>query len=221
MKQIAVIGLGNFGSAFAKRIHQLGREVLAIDSRKEVIQAIGDELPRAVLADARDARVLKELGLADMDLAVVSLGQSIDASTLVTLHLRSLGVKAIYVKAISDEHSKILELVGATRVIHPEREVAEKLATSVIHPNIVDYLPLLEDFTILEILAPKDYHGKNLIELGLRRKFGVTIIAINQRSTHKKFVAPAPTYTIGEDDELVLLGENQDIQRFQASIEEE
>jgi trk system potassium uptake protein TrkA len=221
MRQIAVIGLGNFGSAFAKRCQEQGNEVLGIDSRKDVVQELGEQLSKVVHADGRDMRLLKDLGLSDYDLAVVSFGQSIEASTLTTLHLKSLGVKEIYVKAISDDHARILELVGATRVIYPEREMAEKLAMSVSRPNIVDYLPLMDGFTLLEIRSPRDFHGRNLVELDLRRRFGITVIAIHKRITKMKFLAPGPSYTIGEEDDMVLLGETTDVQRFQSSLQEE
>ena len=215
MKNIAIIGLGNFGYNFAKNIQSQGIDVIAVDTNADVIQAISEYIPRAIIADATDKKQLKDIGIDTVDIAVVSLGERMDKSIIVVLNLKELGVKEIYVKAISDEHAHILDLIGVTKIIHPERDAAERLAKSIMNPNILEYLPLMGEFSVMEMEAPEEFFGETLVGLNLRQKYGITVIAVSNTGAAGRIVAPTPSYTIMKGSILVIIGENRDIERFQ------
>lgn len=216
MRHIVFVGLGSFGYHCARKLEGKA-EVTAIDRDRRAIQRIGPFVTRAVVGDGTKRELLDEMGVQTADAAVVSLGDRMDASILATLHLRSMGIKEIFVKSISDEHSQILELIGATRVIHPEREMAENLAVSILEPAVVDYLRLHEGFGIIEVHAPREFWGKNLIELDLRRLYGITVLAI-VRDPDQRIVNPSADATIRSDDKLMILGAEEQILKFQGSL---
>lgn len=215
MRTLAIVGLGNFGSSFARSLRDQGFDVLAVDSREEAVNRVAEWFPRAVVADVTDRRTLEELGFDQVEVAVVSLGDHMDASILAVLHLRSLGVKEIYVKAISDDHARILELIGATRVIHPEREVAEQLARSIAHPNVIRYLPLLGEYAILEMNTPPAFVGRTLRELHLRRSHDVSVIAIGPPGSPGRLQAPTVDTPLEAGSLLVLIGTGADLEKFE------
>ncbi|MBP1740773.1 MAG: potassium uptake protein, partial [Deltaproteobacteria bacterium] len=154
MKRVVVIGLGIFGFHIAKELYENGMQVIAIDKSKEVIQKIKDFSSKAVVADAREKEVLESIGIQEEDIVIVSFGEDLSSSTLLTLHLKELNVKRIIVKAPNEDHKRILQKVGATEVIIPEREMAGKVARSLISPNVIDYIPVSEDYNISEIAPP-------------------------------------------------------------------
>jgi len=215
---VVVIGLGNFGMAFLRSAKSYGFDVLAIDTRQEAVNRAGSYAARAVVADATDRTVLERLGLKGIDTAIVSMGGRMDLSILAVLHLKSLGIEEICVKAISDDHARVLETIGATRVIHPEREVAELLAQSIAHPTIREYLPLLGDYAIIELLAPPSFHGKNLRDLHLRNTYGVSVIAMATGNDPNSLAAPSVERNLAEGDLLVLIGTKAELERFESSI---
>lgn len=216
MRDIVIIGLGNFGYYFALRLEDRA-QVTAIDTDKYKIQTIGEKLHRAVVADATKIEVLRELGVDQAEVAVVSVGESLESSILITLHLKELGIPQIFAKAISDDHAEILRRVGATRVLQPEREVAENLAISVAQPTIVDYLQLHRDFGIIEIEAPESCHRHTLAELEFRAKYGLTVIGIFRNDD--RLINPGPGSKIQPDDRLVLLGTKENISQFQKQLD--
>lgn len=216
MRHILFVGLGSFGFHCARSLE--GRaDVTAIDVNREAIQRIGPYVTRAVVGDGTNREVLEEVGVETVDAAVVSLGDRMDASILATLHLKALNVREVFVKAISDEHAKVLRILGASRVIYPERDSAENLAMSIVQPTVLDYLRLHGDISILELLAPEEYVGKNLMQLRLRERYGITVIAIF--SGGKRSVSPRPDFVIQKDDKLMMIGENENLMTFQASLE--
>lgn len=216
MRQILFVGLGSFGFHCARKLEGLA-DVTAIDVDREAIQRIGPYVTRAVVGDGTNREVLEELGVETMDAAVVSLGDRMDASILATLHLKALNVREIFVKAISDEHAKVLQILGASRVIYPERDSAENLAMSIVQPTILDYLRLHGDISLLELLAPDEFVGKNLMQLKLRERYGITVIAIF--GPGRRSVSPKPDCVIQRDDKLMVIGENENLMTFQASLE--
>lgn len=215
MRNIFVVGLGNFGFHCAKKL-QGKADVTAIDIRREAVQRIGPYVSRAIVGDATRGELLQELGIESADAIVISMGQSLEASILVTLHAQSLGAKEIFVKALSTDHAEILSRMGATRVLHPEREIAENLAISISRINITDYLRLHENFAIIEVTTPEAFVGKSLIDLDLRSRFDVTVIAIFRAAD--RLVNPSPTMVIQEGDRLAVLGEESKIMEFEAKI---
>lgn len=216
MQRVVIMGLGNFGFHFALRLaQQEGVEILAIDANKDVVDEIAPRVANAVVADCTHRDVLDELEIASADYAVISLGGQMDASILATLHVRSLGVKNIYVKAISDDHGRILHLIGATKIIHPEREVAESLAEALGKPNVLDYIPLGEDYSIIELEPPSRLVGRSLGELDLRNRFGVTVIGVKEYLTGSRKMNPPGTYVIGDDVSLLIMGRMDQIEALQ------
>jgi trk system potassium uptake protein TrkA len=209
MKRCAIIGLGAFGFYLAKSLHEKGLEVLAIDKSKEVVQRVRDFCSRAVIADASEKETLISLNVPDVDFAVVGLGTRLDHSILVTMHLKELGVREIIVKAISDDHAKILTMLGATEVVFPERDMAVKVATSLVSPNLVDHLPIMEGYSIIEIGAPREFIGKSLKDLQLRNTYGVQVIAIRELIPERVSMSPSADFVIKDSDVLILMGDDK------------
>ena len=205
MKSYIVIGLGKFGAQAAKRLCELGCEVLAIDRKPELVQPMSNLVTQAVVGDARDKEVLRALGAKDFECAIVAIGDNLADSVLATMNLKELGVPYIVCKASDDTHRQVLLKLGADRVVIPEQEQADRLAKNLSTPNVLEYIELSDECGIIEIPAPKDWIGKSLRELNVRAKYGINIIAIKQDS--KINVSPSPDYKIVDSDVMVVLGE--------------
>ncbi len=214
MKRVVVIGLGIFGFNIAKDLYENGIEVIAVDKDKEVIQKIKDFSTKAVLADGTDKEVMESIGIQEDDVVIVSFGENLAASTLITLHLREMKVKNIIVKAPNEDHKHVLEKVGATEVIIPERAMADKVAKSLISPNILDYIPLSEDYTISEIAPPPSFMGKTIGELHLRTKYHIEVIAVREMLPERLTMVPRAEFVIKDSDVLVVIGKEKDIQKI-------
>ena len=206
MKSYMVIGLGCFGSEAAKKLCELGCEVLAIDVRSELVQQLSNHVTHAVVADAQDKDVLRALGAKDFDCAIVSIGGSLADSVLATMNLKELGVPFIVCKAHDETHRQVLMKLGADQVVIPEQENAARLARSLSNPNVLDYIELSDEYGIIEVPAPKRWLEKTLKELNVRAKLGVNIIAVKR--DNKINVSPAADYQILEGDTMVVLGDN-------------
>lgn len=204
MKSFAVIGLGRFGSEVARSLYAAGSEVLVIDSSSELVQQISSEVTHAVVGDARDKGVLRALGVGSFDCAVVAIGGSLADSVLATMNLKELGVPQIVCKAHDETHRQVLTKLGADQVVIPEKENAARLAKNLTSPNVLEYIELSEEYGIIEVPAPKSWVGKTLIQLNVRAKLGVNIIAI--RCTDGINVSPGADYQIQEQDVMVILG---------------
>jgi trk system potassium uptake protein len=215
VKRAVVVGLGIFGFNIAKDLYENGMEVIAIDKNREMIQKIKDFSTKAILADATDMELLKTIGIQEDDVVIISFGEDLAASTLLTLHLKEMKVKDIIVKAPNEDHKRILEKVGATEVIIPEREMASKVAKSLISPNVLDYIPLSQDYTICEIAAPTSFLGKTIGELQLRKKYQIGVIASRDVLTDQVQMIPAADFVIKDSDILVVIGKEKDIQKIQ------
>ncbi len=212
--RVAIFGLGIFGSNVAKSLFEKNHEVIAIDRRKDLVQKAQEYTTQAIVADCTERELLKNLGLDKVDLAIISLGNNLSASILLVLYLKEVGVEQIIVKAINEDHQKILQLVGATKVVFPERDAAIKLAASVDTPNLVDYLPLSEDYQVIEIVAPQAFKDKTLGELDLRRRYGIQVIAIREGSSEQVNILTSAEFRIKENDMLIILGRTEDIEKF-------
>lgn len=206
MKSYLVIGLGLFGQALAKQLCQLGAEVLAMDVRSDLVQQAANEVTHAVVGDAQDKEVLRTLGAREFDCAILAIGDDLAASVLITMNLKELGVPYIVCKAHDETHRRVLEKLGADRVVIPEKEHAQRLGRSLYSHNVLEYIELSEEYGILEVPAPKNWIGKTLKELNVRAKLGVNIIAVE--SGEKLNVSPAADYKIQEGDILSVLGDN-------------
>lgn len=213
MRRFTVIGLGMFGFYITKFLHEKGHDVIAIDNNKEVIQKVKECSSQAILADATDKETLGAIGVDDVDVAVVGLGTKMDASILVTLYLKEMGIKEIIVKAITEDHAKILNTIGATDTIFPEKDMALKVASSISSINMLDYLPLSRGYSILELVPPKNFIGRSLKELKLRNTFNVQVIAIREAVPEKLNVVPGADFVIKDSDILIIMGEDKNLEK--------
>ena len=213
MKSFAVIGLGLFGSSVARQLCALGAEVLAIDTNYELVQQLSGDVTTAAVADARDAEVLRALGVQDCDSAVVAIGDDLAGSILATMNLTDLGIRQIICKAHDETHRKVLEKLGADKVVIPEKEVADKLARSLTSHNVLDFIELSSDYGIVEITVRKDWVGKSLKELDVRAKLGVNIIAVERNE--KVTVSPRAEFELAKNDILVVLGDYDSLTMMQ------
>lgn len=204
MRSYIVIGLGRFGTEAAKRLCELGCEVLAIDRDNDLVQHISNEVTQAVVGDARDKGVLRALGAADFDCAIVAIGDSLGDSVLATMNLKELGVPYVVCKAHDETHRQVLLKLGADKVVIPEQEQANRLARNLSSPNVLDYIELSDAFGIIEVPAPLQWIGKSLKDLNVRAKLGVNIIAVKQGDIIN--VSPSADYEIQPGDVMVVLG---------------
>jgi trk system potassium uptake protein TrkA len=209
-----VIGLGIFGFNIVKDLYENGFEVVAIDKDKEVVQKIRDYSTKAILADGTDKEVMESIGIQEDDVVIVSFGEDLAAATLLTLHLREMKVKRIIVKAPDEDHKHVLERVGATEVIIPEKEMADKVARSLISPNVLDYIPLSEDYTICELVPPSSFMGKAIGELHLRTQYHIEVIAVREVLPERIRMVPRADFVIKDSDVMVVIGKGEDIQKI-------
>jgi trk system potassium uptake protein TrkA len=212
-KQFGVIGLGRFGSAMAMTLTELGHDVIGVDGDEARVQQLADVVTHALQIDATDDKALRAAGIQDVDVAVVSIGENIESSLLVVMQLRELGVETIVAKAVTPLHGRILEKLGVSRVIFPEREMAIRIAHSLVMPNVIDYIELSRDFSIVEVPAPEAFVGRTLKQLELRPRLGLTLIAIKRPADGGAGVitniAPSADEMIRSGDVLALLGSNE------------
>lgn len=217
-RTFAVIGLGRFGNAIATTLTELGQDVIGIDSHADRVRALADVVSQALELDATDGRALRAAGVADVDVAIVSIGENIEASLLVVMLVKELGIETICAKAVTALHGRILTKLGVTRVIFPEREMAIRLGHSLVVPNVLDYVELSRGFSIVEIPAPDAFVGRSLKELQLRPRFGLMLIAIRRSGatpgTEVTNIAPSADDRIEKGDVLSVLGPNERLSRL-------
>ena len=213
-KRVVVIGLGIFGFNIVKELYESGFEVIAIDKNREAVQRARDCSTKAILADGMDKEIMEEIGIQEDDVVIISFGEDLSAATLTTLHLRQMKVKTIIVKAPNEEHKLILEKIGATEVIIPEKEIAHKVAKSLISPNVIDFLPLSDDYMIFEMAPPNSFLGKSIAELQLRSRYHIEVIAIRDIVSGKFQMVPAADFVIKDGEVLVVVGKEKDIQQI-------
>ncbi|MGH9629241.1 MAG: potassium channel family protein [Bryobacteraceae bacterium] len=219
-QRFAVLGLGHFGAYVVRTLYEAGKEVIAIDLDQEAVRDAAEYASEAVVADATDRETLESLGVREVDSAIISLGQRLDVITLAALHVKEMGVPYIAVKAVSEEHGRILQILGVNEVIHPEKDSATRLATRLSRTGMVDILPLLSGYSIAEIDAPPEFVGKSLAELALRNNLRVQLIAIQNRKGEDRRIniVPRAEDVIQEGDLLILLGEDKDLDRVREIV---
>jgi len=212
-KQFIVIGLGRFGTSVAETLYSLGNDVLAVDSDEEVVQNISEKVTHAVQVDANDENSLRALGISNFDVAIISIGSDIQASILATLLVKEMGVKHIIAKANDSLHAKVLYKIGANRVIFPEKDMGVRVAHNLCSSNILDYIELSPDFSIAEIVTPKDWEGRNLKELNLRAAYGINVMAIKRNNEID--VSPSAEEVIRHEDVIVAIGGTQELNNIE------
>jgi trk system potassium uptake protein len=215
MKRFAVIGVGSFGFNVAKALYENKNEVIAIDLNKERVQAVEPFCTSAIVQDVTDMEALKGLGLSEVDAVIVSTGANIKPSILICFHLRRLGITRIIAKAEDDDHGEILKLLGASEIIHPEVDMAKRLAVQLTSPNILDFLPLGEEYTIAQVAPSEPFVGRSLQELDLRQRYGVNIIAIKELAPERFVMVPTADFVVKDSDLLIMIGKEADLKKIQ------
>ncbi len=212
--RFAVLGMGSFGSNIARTLFESGHEVLAVDKDKNRIESVKEFVSQAVQMDAASKENLEALQVEEMEVVVVSLGPEMEPSILAVLYLHEMGARRIIAKALSEDHGKILDSVGATEVIYPEKDMAIRTAQRLSSPNILECIPLISGLSIQEVAPPNKFIGKSLRDLDVRKRYGVQIIAVKQMIPEKTMVIPPPDFVIKDSDILIVLGEEEDLARF-------
>jgi len=212
-RQFVVIGLGRFGSSIAKTLYALGNDVLAIDQSEDIVQNISDNVTHAVQADATDENSLKSLGIRNFEVAVISIGSDIQSSIMVTLLVKEMGVKYVIAKAQNELHAKVLYKIGADRVVFPERDMGVRVAHNLVSSNILDYIELSPDYSIVEIAALSQWEGKTLREINMRSRYGINIMAIKRQGGIN--VSPVADDEIYQGDVLVVIGSTEELNKIE------
>jgi trk system potassium uptake protein len=215
-KEFAVIGLGRFGGSICRTLAEQGMEVMAIDNNEDRVNEYSMIASHAVVGNTTDEKVLKSLGIRNFDHVIVAIGDDIQASILTTIILKELGVKNITVKAQNDYHEKVLLKIGADHVVHPERDMGRRIANNMISNSVLDYLELSDEHSIVEIVASHKIDGKSILDLDVRAKYGINIVAIKRMN--EIIVSPQANEIIKENDILIVIGADADINRFEKKV---
>lgn len=213
MDSFVIFGLGRFGSSLARELYRMGHEVLAVDKDEDAIHRIADHVSHAVTADARDEQVLKSIGVRNFDYAVVAFADNIQDNILITLMLKELGVKNVIAKGNDDLHVKVLKKIGADKIVFPEADMGARIAQLISSSNIIDYIDISEDFSIVEVGTPEKWCGKTIKTLNVRAAYGINIMAVKS-GMQMINITPGPDYVIKHGDVLVVIGANDDIKKL-------
>jgi trk system potassium uptake protein TrkA len=215
-KQFIVIGLGRFGTSVAETLYALGNDVLAVDIDEEAVQNIAEKVTHAVQVDANDETSLRALGIGNFDVAIISIGSDIQANILSTLLVKEMNVKHIITKANNALHAKVLYKIGANRVIFPERDMGIRVAHNLCSSNILDYIELSPDFSIAEIVTPKEWEGHSLKDLDLRVRYSINVVAIKRDDNIE--VSPSADEIIQEGDIIVAIGGTAELNNIESLV---
>jgi trk system potassium uptake protein len=213
-KNFVVIGIGSFGGSVARTLYGLGHDVLAVDSDEELVEAISPYVTHAVQVDATDENSLRSLGIANIDTAIIAMGEDIKVSILTTILCKELGVERIVAKAQDELHGKVLSKIGADRVVYPEREMGVRIAQSLVSSNILECIGLSEKYNVAEIETLKEWDGKTLKELALRTDYGINVVAVKNESGDIR-INPHGEDSITGSDVLVVIGTMEDIRNIE------
>jgi len=213
MKRYVVIGLGNFGASVAEALHAQGQDVVALDIDEAAIDRIAPHVGRAAVGDGKRISTLERAGVKGADIGIVSTGDDITASILATMALRDLGVKEIYVKVISQDHSRVMQKMGVTETVFPERESALRLATRVSAHGLLNYVRLGPGFSVQEMAVPESWIGRSLRDLGLPRRYRISVIAVHDVLRDEMILVPPPEAKLKDSDTLLVAGTDEDLAR--------
>lgn len=211
-KQFAVIGLGRFGTSVALTLSELGHDVLAIDTNESAVNSVVNHVTHAVEANALDEETLKALGMRNFDVVVVAIGDDIQANTIITLMLKEMGVKKVVSKAMNALHGKLLEKIGADKIVFPEKDMGIRVAHNLVTYNVMDCIELSPGYSILEVITPQVFVNKTLGELNLRAKYKVSVMAIKKEDAI--IVAPGADERIEEKNVVIIVGKNEDLAKL-------
>lgn len=211
MKSFAVIGLGRFGTNLALTLAKNDNQVLVIDKSASKVQKVSDMVSESVIGDPTDVEVLKAADVKSYDYIIVCLSENMEDSILITLELKQIGAKMVVVRAISEMHKKVLEKVGADRIVFPELDMGERLAYKLLNTNLIEFIEVSEEYSIVEIPVPKKWINKSINELNIRKVFGLNVLAVHDIKSDELVMKITPAYVFGENQIVVILGKNEDI----------
>ena len=213
MKRFVVVGLGNFGSSIAEALYGQGHDVIAVDPRPDSVDRLASVVTRAAVADGKNLEALRRIGVKGADIGIVSTGDDITASILAAMALRDLEVKDIYVKVISRDHARVMERMGVTETVFPERDSGLALAARLSGSAVLNYVRLGKGFSIQEMGVRDEWIGKTLRQLELRKRFSISVIAQHDMLTDRITSAPDPDARLRESDTLLVAGQDEDLAR--------
>ncbi|MFU8794395.1 MAG: potassium channel family protein [Dethiobacteria bacterium] len=214
-KSYLVIGAGRFGSSVARTLYELGHDVMVLDNNEKLVQEISSEVTDAITADAASEVSLKSLGVRDFDAVVLAIGVDIQASIMSAILLLEMEAKHVVAKAQTELHGKVLHKIGVHRVVYPERDMGQKIAHSLNAPTIIDLIELSDEYSVVEVTAPKDMIGKTIKELDLRARYGISVIALKRNSGRKTNISPVADDQILPGDIIVAVGENKFLKKLE------
>ena len=214
MKSFVIIGLGRFGRALAMELFRMGHEVVGVDKNEENVARVAEHVTHAVTADAGDEAVLRSIGARNFDCAVVAFSGATQDNILTTLLLKEIGVKYVIAKGRDELHTRVLQKIGADKVVFPEADMGARLAQVISSNNLVDYIEISDEYSIVEVNAPPKWDGQSIRALDIRARYGLTILVVKRGDGHALSVAPSPGYVIKKGDILVVLGANEDIRKI-------
>ena len=209
-KSFLVFGLGRFGSSLARSLCEQGQQVMAVDTNEENVQNIAPYVTEALQLDATDEAALATLDVSGFDGAVVSIGENVRDSILICVLLKEMGIPHLIAKANDELHAKVLCKIGVDRVVFPERDMGERVAKSIVTPGVLDLMQLDDDFQIVEIRTPERWAGDTLIGLNVRRKYGISILAVHRNGSY--MVSPSADLQLEADDTLLVIGKTEDVE---------
>lgn len=213
MKRFVVIGLGNFGSSIAESLSSKGHEVVAIDMDGDAVDRIAPHVARAVVGNGTELATLQRLGVRDADAGVISTGDDITASILATMALHDLKVPDVYVKVISRDHARVMERIGVTETVFPERDSAISLGTRIVGTALLNYVRLGTGFSVQEMAVPQRWSGRTLRELKLRQDYDITVVALHDVLTDQIFPSPDPDSKLKDSDTILVAGSDEALSR--------
>jgi len=212
-KSFAVFGLGRFGGTIVKELNEMGIEVIAIDKDEIKVNQYLEFTTHAFCGNAADENIIHHLGIRNVDHVFVSLGEDIQSSILASLILKEFGVSQVWVKAQNDNHSKVLEKIGVDKIIHPERDVAKRIAHHIVTDKMIDFIQLSKEYSLAEIVATEKINGKNLLDLNVRANYGCTVVGLQREGS--LIISPSAEEVIKANDVLIVIGHNKDISLFE------
>ena len=218
MKQYLVIGLGRFGTSVAKTLYEAGENILGIDVSEELVQdrINNNILKNAIIGDASDGKILKDRGAENFDVAFVCIGD-IEASVMIALNLKELGIKSIIAKAINKKHGKVLTKIGATEIVYPEEHMGKRIAELTMNTDIIEHLKFTDNFVLVEVKAPSIFWNNSLIKLDVRNKYNINIVGI-KKSKGEFLPNPTANVVIEEGDVLVIITDKKTVESFNKLI---
>lgn len=209
-KQILIIGLGKFGMSLARELSKYDCEVMAIDSDSDLVDDAAEFVTHAARVDATDPNALKELGVTNFDMAVIGIGENLEASIMIALTLKDLKVPYIVAKSRDDVHAKLLSMIGVDRVVQPEKDIGTRLAKTIMHKNVIERMEVGREYSIAEVETPREWIGSRLNQLNIRPKYNINILCIEKNN--KKILIPSADYMIEEGDNIMLIAPNKELE---------